>query len=201
MKKKIIMSIMIILVVALFAIVRVAVGEVLDTKTQTNHAQSDYYRQRMDGEWKEIQKAIKDSDVMRDNLEIDSEKTDKCAQIVKMCLSYALDHFDELTKGDDADIDIVSKLSYAYSYIYYLETYSDYDQKVYTKEERELNKCLVTRYVNTAKLYMSDVSSNTQERADLLKAQDLARDLQRNLNEEVEKFVDCLVDVIKEGTK
>lgn len=201
MKKKIVMSITLILIVALFAIVRVSVGKVLDTKTQTDYAQSDYYRQRMDAEWKEMQKAIKDSDVMRDNLEIDFEKTDKCAQTVKRCLIYALDHFEELEKGDNANIDIVSKLSYAYSYIYYLETYSDYDQRVYTEKERDLNHNLVSKYIDTAKLYMSDASSNTQEKADLLKAQDLARQLERNLDEEVEKFVDCLVDVIEEGSK
>ena len=201
MKTKIIMSITIISVVALFAIVRVAVGHEMDREAQTDYARSDNYHQRMDAEWEMMQSAITDSKGIRRNLETDPKDKKECVRAVRESLEYALDHFDELKKGKNADIDVISKLSYAYSYIYYSVLYSDYDQTVYTMKERKLAKCLVSEYTDIAKRYMSSTASNTQEKADLLKAQRLARQLSKNLDEEVEVFVDRLVDVIEEGKK
>lgn len=59
----------------------------------------------------------------------------------------------------------------------------------------------MNKYVYFADRYVLQITSNHQEKDDLLKADHLAQKLSKNLDEEVDIFVDRLADVVDEGKR
>lgn len=203
MKKKMIMSMTVILVVALFAIIQVSMGREMDEQSRKDRALTEEYMERGKVLVASTNRGVADGDAMRKRLEKEDRESAQqdCIESVREKLQYIFDHYGELEKGDNSDIQIVAEMRYSLRYLYTLVLHSDYDQRVHTKKEKKLWGCLVYQYTDVAQNYLGATDSLTQEKADLLKAQSLSRQLSKNLDEEVEVFVDCLVDVIEEGTQ
>lgn len=196
MKKQIIFSMAALIAVLVLVIFRITIGYDIEWEKTIDN---EYYGKRERAEWKSQEEA--DADAMEVFHQLEKNPADKkrCTEEVTACLRYALDHFDELEKGQRADVQITAKISYAHSYISALYMNSDYDQTVHTAKERRFWKCLVNRYAHVLRNYAIEATADYQEKAELLEIQRLAQELSRNLDEEVEVFVDRLAEVMEES--
>ena len=197
MKKQIIFSMVALIAVLVLVIVRITIGYDIEKKEILD---DEYYNRRVKAEWKMQEKADGDALETFRQLKKNPEDRAQCVEEVTDCLQYALDHFAELDKGQEADIEITAKLCYAHSFITALYMHSDYDQTVHTAKEKRFWKCLVNRYIHLYRNYAINATSNHQEKAELLEIEALARKLLPNLDEEAAVFVNRLADVMEESS-
>lgn len=183
--------------VLVLVIVRITIGYDIEKKEILD---DEYYNRRVKAEWKMQEKADGDALETFRQLEKNPKDQARCIEEVTACLQYALDHFAELDKGQEADIEITAKLCYAHSYITALYMHSDYDQTVHTAKEKRFWKCLVNSYTHVYRSYAIAAGSNHQEKAELLDIEAQARKLAPNLDEEAAIFVNRLADVMEESS-
>ncbi|MBR4020266.1 MAG: hypothetical protein IKI99_03055, partial [Firmicutes bacterium] len=144
--------------------------------------------------------AITDATKILQSLERNEVEIDEVKETIEENLQYCFSHFDEMKKGDRADIGITKELSYSLSLIYNLVMNCDYDGgERHTEKEKALWGTSVYKYVSVAFRYFSDCSSLTQEEGDYLDANHKAKVLSKNLEQEVEFFAESLRDVVIEA--
>ena len=199
MKKKIIVSSVVLIAMALFVTMQYTIRDFIGTGPKLR-AEEPYAQERTGEETKAIKAAAEDAGVLLDNMSKNKADTEKVKKQVKENLQYCLEYFAELRKGDDADIKIVKKVTYSLHFLYDAIIFSDYDGSYTTTEkEKRLWKTRVRQYVDKAKKYADCCSSLTQEEADFLKAQKTGRKIKGDLDKVVDEYVGALEAVVEEA--
>ena len=99
MKKKIIMSMAVILIVALFAIVQVSTGREMDEQSHKDRALSEEYMERGKVLWAAVKRGGKDGEKMRKRLEKEdhAQAREDCIKAIRKKLQYVFDHWKKET--------------------------------------------------------------------------------------------------------
>lgn len=197
MKKKIIISVTVVLLLSLFVLLLNVFGKNIDEKNSHENWESDYYKERADAELEMSTKGIKDAKQVLRTLQ-DDEKRGKqdCKEKVLECLKKLEKLFPDLQSEGRIDIDTAAEARYSLSFIYNLVIYSDIDQKVFTKEEKALRDTKVCQFADSAYGYLIETMSNTQEKGEYLVADMIFKEIQKDLKGEAARFADALAAAV-----
>ncbi len=197
MKKKIIISVTVVLLLSLFVLLLNVFGKNIDEKNSHENWESDYYQERADAELEMSTKGIKDAKQVLKTLQ-DDEKRGKqdCKEKVSDCLKKLKKQFPMIQTERRIDIDTAAEVRYSLSFIYNLVIYSDIDQKVFTKEEKALRDTKVCQFADRAYGYFIETMSNTQEKGEYLAADMIFKEIQKDLKGETARFADALATAV-----
>lgn len=199
MRRKIIVVSIAIIAMTVFIIIQASTGS-QTTRDGLNRMENPYYIERIAAEGEMQDQAIADATAILESLKKKKVDLRGIQETIKVNLKYCFLNFDEMKKGDRADIEITKNLSYSLSLIYNLVMNCDYDGgERHTEKEKALWETSVYGYVNVAFRYFSDCSSLTQEEADYLEASHKENVLSKNLEKEADYFVETLRDVVVEA--
>ena len=201
MKKQLIISTTVIVAMIVLITVHI-IAEDNHKDGATKRAEKPDYIVRVSIENDMMERAIADEKVMLESFQSSRTDIQKAEDDIKKCLQYSIENFDELKKGDRADIEVTKELSYALAFLYYAGIDSDCDNGYnHTAKEWELWKTKVYQYVKTAHKYFISGSSLEQEEADYLIAKKQGEKISQNLDQEVSDFTKALAAVIAEADK
>lgn len=199
MKKKMIISSVVLIVMVLFVTMQYTIRDFIGTGPQFR-GEEPYYQERAGEESKAREAAAKDAGQLLDGLssgETDAEVAE--AQVAEN-LRYCLENFAELRKGDDAEMEIVKKTNYSVTFLYLLIINTDYDgSRTTTDKEKALWKAEISLYTNVAEDYAINCNSLTQEETDFLEAEKKGRQISDHFDEAVEVYVKALIEVVEEA--
>lgn len=198
MKKKIIISVTVVLILSLFVLFLNVFGKDIDKKSSLKNWESDYYHERADVEFAMSTKGIKDAKQVLKTLQENEKRSRKdCKVKVLDCLEKLEKLFPALQTEGRIDIDTAAEATYSLSFIYYLVIYSDIDQKVFTKEEKVLRDTKVCQFADSAYGYLIETLSNTQEKGQYLVADMIFKEIQKDLKWETARFADALAAAVR----
>lgn len=201
MKKQLIISTTVIIAMIVLITMHI-IAEDNHKDGATKRADKPDYIIRVSSENDMMNKAITDEKAMLERFKSSSVDNRKAEVDIKKCLQYSIENFDELKKGDRADIEVTKELSYALAFLYYAGIDSDSDNGYsHTAKERELWKTRIYQYVKMAHKYFISCSSLDQEEADYLSAKKQGKKIGQNIDREVSEFTKALAAVIAEAEK
>lgn len=200
MKKKVGILLIVAMSLVVFIVLQSAFSVERSQKQEMNRVEDPYYQERISQELEMQEQGIVDATQLLEELKTSELDILKIEKVIQANLQYCFDNLSEMTKGDDADIEITKRLSYSLSFMYYSVMNCDYDHgKTHTENEKTLWDTNVYRFVSKAYKYFLDCDSLTQQEEDYVAAEKLAEKLDENLNKEIKHFVESLQSVVKEG--
>lgn len=199
MKKKMIISSVVLIVMVLFVTMQYTIRDFIGTGPQFR-AEEPYYQERAGEESKALKAAAKDAVQLLDGLSSGETDTEEAEAQVAENLRYCLENFAELRKGDDAEMETVKKMYYSLNFLTLPIDYSDYDNSYATTDkEKALRKAEISLYADVAKDYAINCNSLTQEEADFLEAEKKGSQISDHFDEAVEAYVKALIEVVEEA--